>query len=1191
MNHYEIHTQDHEEKSTADLSVKQLHKLNKELTKQRRSMDSLKRDRENILSEKTKVKNEKVLKKGGSKNDLHHRLSKKQSVEDGLGGCYTDEMKFRVKELEDQLAERDYKITALRLSIEKNSEHHSLGSDSMELESDRPAGGGGAKRTTNGGILDATAALERLLEEQDMSLKLRRENAELRSHILAMDIEWEKFHKDTDPSPRSPRKRSSGFFKRGKKSTSSMPSRRVSEETTPHDGARSLKRSPSPDIGGGKSDTQHQDVEISDILLLSRFNKESTSSLPYYGSPNQSPQMAAKNRTGSDLGTLQACLKLALSEKSLFEENNASLQKELDSAREKLNELEKSLESKMEEAVSKLQKSLEAVEIDRDTYRDELKISQQELDEMLEKQRSLGKLHLEALKAKDNRIKQLEEKLESNKKPPPSPTYGGSASSTSSKKPSAVGSTAFSLARSNSREVSTSHNAPQSITSPTQVKDVVSPTRISSTSTNTTTQGTSNAAKASDVTSPTKFSSSSSSSSSKDVTSPTRSAILQSPTKVVSEKKVASSSSSTQASDAPKQGGFVRKLSKDLSSEKLSGLPPSTSSTRKIGKLSRESSIEKFEVAKEAPQASGTKRRDSNTGIPPPSPSSSFTKVAATRAMFEQKIDQTKTSNVQIRRQLKSSGDSVEEKRRYSLGGNSAGTPENKPRTATMHSKSNSYDLSSKPPTASPKTSSTTIPEVVPDTSSSSKQDTVTPTSGERSMPNGPASVTNDDRNRTDNINRQQQEKKVNSTSVSGSSKPSSDSVFSSSSSNRVSSPTKVSKITITSTASPTNSPLPTGRKEMAAKVGQGSSLLIRNPTSPCLGGTKRTPSPTSSSMRILCGQLSSPAKVGIPTRKSSSSSFKGNDTEVSSGNSVASSSSSDSKTQANSKSQAPVRKQQSQVISSWSKTEKPSSSVSVVSSMKSSNSSSSSSSNNTTTSSSTPSASSATRPSTTVTTNSSVNISTSASNATSSTSATITTSSSTTTNSINKINGQNSSSSSTGTSNSKLTSPVAKMGSLQNIQSYLNSTNGEESKGGVVTSTAPSNTPSNSSSVSTSSSSTAVTANSGVKRGPTHRALQRRDRKDRPKTMYAGRAETTNLVNLISKFQEEEKEKKLKSTSVASQPAMAPSKPTQNGNSSMVVSNSATTINNVTMRQHAPGNIIRPRPATFYIPDSSPSR
>ena len=141
--------------------MKQFQKLSKELAKQKKSVDALKRDRENLINEKVKLKNEnKVLKKTGSKSELL-RITRKQSMEDGLFSV--DEMKLRIKELEDQLAERDYNVTVLRLTIEKNSEL-SLASDSVELDSDKPSSSG--NRTTNGGILDSTAALERLLEEQ-----------------------------------------------------------------------------------------------------------------------------------------------------------------------------------------------------------------------------------------------------------------------------------------------------------------------------------------------------------------------------------------------------------------------------------------------------------------------------------------------------------------------------------------------------------------------------------------------------------------------------------------------------------------------------------------------------------------------------------------------------------------------------------------------------------------------------------------------------------------------------------------------------------------------------------------------------------------------------------------------------------------------------------------------------------------
>ena len=1266
MTHYEIHTQDHEEKSTADLSMKQFQKLSKELAKQKKLVDAQKKDRESLISEKAKLKSEnksleKALKKTNSKGELYRMSRKQQSAEDGLLGV--EEMRLRMRELEDQLAERDYKITAMRLTIERNSEL-ALGGDSiMEVDTEKPSGSiGGTKRTTNGGILDPTAALERLLEEQDMSLKLRKENAELRAHILALDMaEWERLHKDSDPSPKSPRKRSSGFFKRGKKSTSSMPSRRVSEETS-HDNSRPLKRSQSPDItASGKSDA-NQEVEVSDTLILSRFNKDSTSSLPGCNSPSHSPQMAMRSRTNSDLVTLQACLKLAISEKNTFKENSTSLQRELESVEGRLKEVEKDLEVKMEEAMKKAQKSLETVEIDRDTYRDELKISQQEVEDMLEKQRSMEKSHVEVVRAKVCRIKELEAKLESFQKMQHSGVLGGSSYNvTSPKKTSAVGAskeTPFSPTRvgkeSSSSEVvspmklgsgsaANSSFSPQLSSEPVKPTNVTSPnitpvTSLTRTTVTSPTRPTVTSPTRPIVTSPTRPVTSptrpSVTSPTRPVTSPTRPTVT-SPTRhhssgshfsSKSESKLQAATVPTQTPELPSKQvpSYVRKLSKDFSSEKpLESSSTSSAPTKKIGKLSQEPSTEKFEVAAAAtkdppPPPSSSKRKNSNTVLPPPSPSSAFAKVAATRAMFEQKIDQTKSSNAQTRRPFRSTSESADDKRRFSLGGGSGTSSENnKCRSTVLHSKSNSYDLSAKPPSGS-KISGSSIDkvlEVAPTGSSSNNNrhthlpSVVPPPTSDKDKPNGPTGMTNEDKSKTDSISHQQHDKKfIKSRS---STAPSVVGTTSSTvagktadnlqpASTRVASPTKVSKITITSTSSPTVSPLPSSRKDPSLSFSSsssskvGGSFFIRNLTSPNLGA--RTPSPTSSSSSsrvLLCGQPSSSgssSKVVVPMRKSGPS--KTQDIAPNTGTSLSSSpSDSTSASLSHSRGHGSNFRLQQSTGSVWSKPEKVfSSSVSVTSPKSSgfsstSSSSPSSSSSSSFSSSSAASSSSCTKPHCQVSGSKSVVTSSSSSSG-------------------QKI----SSSLSTDT---KLNSPVAKMGSLQNIQSYTNGTAAAEDSS---TSQAQVNTAAAGILPSASTPSVTAATGSGTRRGPTHRAMQRRDRKDRPKTMYAGRAETTNLVNLISKFQEEEKknQKETKSSNAVvvggsqfSQPP-ASNKPLVNGSSSSVLSSSMVVTNsssssssafsssssNVPMRQNLPSSSShRPRPATFYLAESKSSR
>ncbi len=64
--------------------------------------------------------------------------------------------------------------------------------------------------------------------------------------------------------------------------------------------------------------------------------------------------------------------------------------------------------------------------------------------------------------------------------------------------------------------------------------------------------------------------------------------------------------------------------------------------------------------------------------------------------------------------------------------------------------------------------------------------------------------------------------------------------------------------------------------------------------------------------------------------------------------------------------------------------------------------------------------------------------------------------------------------------------------------------------------------------------------------KSPTPRRFQKRERSERPKTMYAGRAETTNLVSLISRFQQQES---TKSTTVKNtESTIVVKTPVQNG-------------------------------------------
>ena len=976
-------------------------------------MDALKKEKEMLVSEKVKLKSEnksleRELKKTGFKGDLH-RISKKQSqllsMEESV--LNLEDLRLKVIELENLLAERDHKITVLKLT-------HSNGNEGIEIEGEVFLSG---IQTTSDGMLDSTTNLERLLEEQDTSLKLRKENADLRAFLLTMDAELEKVHKESNPSPRSPRKRSSGFFKRGKKSTSSMPSRYMSGDGL--ENVQGQKRSESPVMGKAES---HQALDIAVSPLLSRVNKESTISLPCVGSPNQSPQTSKKNKSYSDLDTLQACLKLALSEKNFCEENVIHLQKELDDAKGKIQELESALEMKTTREMEKIQKSLTAARIDRDTYFDELKICQQEVDEMTERYNKLEKSHTAA----KDKIKELEEEFEALR-------FSGFSS----------------LSRSSSNI--SSLKMPTPVSSPND-KVIISP-------------------KDKVVSSTEKF---------KYSINPS-----QQPNKSVVEPKTVALERTTSTSstlDTLRQGK-AKSLSKNLS------MP---TSLKRVGRLSRESKIDHFETHKEIVI------NNKVSGIPPPSPSHGFTKVAATRALFEQKIDQTKISHAQAIHSPKTM-ENEEQKRPFSMIVNSAIHTENKPRTL---SKSISYDQSAKPPFAlkSPGTLVEKVPEVGLVRFDKSKS--VPPTA--RNAYNGASAVDNEARNKTNTSHKQQMEKIPNSSTVCvlRNNSPSSKAP----NSTHANSPTKVSKITFTSTATSTN----LFSKDPSLKLGRresSPSALLRGPTSP----SHTTLSPTSCHTRVL---QRIPGSTTTTTVK-----------RVTSLNvlSLEESSTTPDKIAYSAVTKSPTKVKVLPPVRSWNSVINKQSSKTV--------------SNNSIVTPTTSSFSSISR-------------------------------------SIPKLQDK------------KLISPVTKVGSLQNIQSCI-STND------VSTPTAQ-----NVVNVNVSSTSPYL---SGIRRGPTHRPLQRRERKDRPKTMFAGSSpESSNLVNLISKFQQEEKDKKLKDVRASTGSGLSSigSKPSMNGTSltstsfvsgsinsvSPVVSSSTSNIN---LRQTSN----KPRPLTFYGGSSSTSR
>ena len=1084
-----------------------------------KSVETLKKEKELLMSEKVKLKSEnksleKELKKVTSKDRLTTRRMSQSTLDESAFD--SDVLKEKIQVLEDQLTERDRIAALLKLRLDKS---HTEFNESSEFE-DMERSSNSVRGTKNGTVLDPTVALEMLLEEHDVSLRLRRENEELKSRLWMTEAELDS-HKGqqrdlpNQQSPKSPRKRSSGFFKRGKKSTSSMPVRHALNDDS-NQAKSDLVRSQSPEKYSVDPHNEQLDVSSSPPLYH-HPNKVSTTSLPTQRSPNLSPRMMNRNRTREEILTLQSCLKLAIEEKNASNESKALLENELDEARRKIFELSESSSTSVAKAsteIERLKNFLKAAEMERDTFCEELKIAQHEIDDLVEKREKMDRKHTEAISEKNSRIKELEQELESIKKmkisSPPfnkPPAYGAMMSpkklqhSSPSREriispPQQYKDASFSrLSSESSGSEKSSHGSKQ--LSSERSRERLSSNDLSKPKERLLSSDLSKPKERNDLSKPKERLSSSDLSKPKERLS---SSDLSKPRERLSSSDLSKPKERLSSSDLSKPrerlpSGDLSKprLSRDKSQEKLvqSNLPPSPS--RKVGRLSRESSIDRFESPPKE-----VKRKISNSGVSSPSLAHS-PKVSATRAMFEQKIDDSKSDQSSGLRRTSKPSSLLEQKRRMSIP-TVIPVRDNKESSQTMHSKSYSYDYSSK---ESPKVRNASESS----TGSTDKTESA-PTTNAMRQTNGPRVSPNEARNKANSTQNQQQEKAHTVTSSAAIRK------INNSSPSKLSD--KVSRITITSVASPSNSPVLSNRKEIAA-----SSSREEHSQSPLLSRNSTSPSLTTSTMYSKSNSPTSPAKGHISPANTTRVSTVSTTVRHSSPQKSATVSEISTPTQ---KTHSPVTKSQTE-----SKLQPPSTRTSGIWSN----------------SSHTPQ---------------------------------ITTSTVSSTPAPNRVVVKTTSR----LGGSLLSSANKSGGSLQNISAQVNGTS------------------ENNSSESPAKASTS-NASSGIRRGPVHKAIQRRDRKERPKTMYAGRAETTNLVNLISKFQEAEKEKKQKegqtgTMSITSVPRpVSPHK--QNGTSSGPVttfsqanttravnsssSSNSFTSTSVTMRQHG-GKDRLPRPTSY---------
>ena len=373
---------------------KKLHKLNKELAKQNRqlskSVESLRKERDSLLSDKQKLKSEnksleKELKRSTKMEKGHQQLLRQESIEIAEDGV---ELPKKVEWLEAQLAKREGEIGNLQRKLELKAElfESSKGSGlvvnaechNCNPESEVPQSKLAMQK--NGDALNMNLALERLLEQQDITSRYRQENSELKLRISSLEAELEQVFVSTT----SPKTHKKALFKRGKRHSSG----KLSDETPTGKAAGAETRvSKSPDF--------------------SRICNSSQEHLADSISPQNSPQhFLPRNRSGSavtDVHTLQACLKLALEEKQSLVSQKQELEEKLQAAKK----LRKPSQPYQE--VELLKQTLKVVVGEKESLSEQLKILEREVASAKERTEDLEKRLAESLVQKDSFAKQQRE--------------------------------------------------------------------------------------------------------------------------------------------------------------------------------------------------------------------------------------------------------------------------------------------------------------------------------------------------------------------------------------------------------------------------------------------------------------------------------------------------------------------------------------------------------------------------------------------------------------------------------------------------------------------------------------------------------------------------------------------------------------------------------------------------------------
>ena len=394
--------------------LKKVAKANKELTKQntqlQSTVDALREERDALQSEQEKLKRDRM--------SLEKELVKfrQGSLEVEID---TTEFEEKIERLEAKVAEKEEQRASLHRKLELQTELYAgkqATNGCQELEH-RGTYSGAPKSKYSSSVKDAgspSLALDRLLEEQGISSRLRKENGELKLRIASLEAELEHAQpqqQEETATEAVKHRRSSTFFRRGEKkhrSATAIVRRPNQKEVTITDPERSL----SPELSLSASNS-YQDFGS---------RKRSTAVDSPLTSPMHSPRMTHRNAVSAgshnaDMSSLQSCLKLALEEKKSSEEQKKELEEELSKARGRIKQLQKSTaqtrkQTNAGQETEVLKQSLKLALSEKSSFEERLESLQKEVDGLTAQNKSQEKSLSDFTVQRDSRQRELERENE-----------------------------------------------------------------------------------------------------------------------------------------------------------------------------------------------------------------------------------------------------------------------------------------------------------------------------------------------------------------------------------------------------------------------------------------------------------------------------------------------------------------------------------------------------------------------------------------------------------------------------------------------------------------------------------------------------------------------------------------------------------------------------------------------------------